>query len=135
MTAHDLASIDTDRAERFICGSGWTPHCPQANGSQMTLNSHLGWHQQSVDDVLSALRSNSEYGLTTADAENRLRSHGRNELVERGQRSAAAILLEQFRGPMILMLVIAAVVWQATHGHPGVASPQPDDIPLPTIGH
>ncbi|MCA9024497.1 MAG: cation-translocating P-type ATPase [Planctomycetaceae bacterium] len=76
----------------------------------MTLNSHLGWHQQSVDDVLSALRSNSEYGLTTADAENRLRSHGRNELVERGQRSAAAILLEQFRGPMILMLVIAAVV-------------------------
>lgn len=31
------------------------------------------------------------------------------------------------------VLVIAAVVWQATHGHPGAAPPQPDHIPLPTI--
>ncbi len=68
------------------------------------------WHVLTVDDVLNDLSSDAKAGLSAKEAEVRQETFGRNELQEKQQRTATAILLEQLRGPMILLLGIAAVV-------------------------
>lgn len=49
-------------------------------------------------------------GLSSAGAKLRLAQHGRNELREQEQLSAARVLAAQFRSPLVLLLVFAAVV-------------------------
>lgn len=49
-------------------------------------------------------------GLSSADATLRLARHGRNELREQEQLSAARVLAAQFRSPLVLLLIFAAVV-------------------------
>lgn len=61
------------------------------------------------DRVLEALGS-TEDGLTTEEATRRLAADGPNELGEQQSVSAAEILLRQFRGPLIYLLLIAALV-------------------------
>jgi Ca2+-transporting ATPase len=61
-------------------------------------------------EAVQKLNSDPENGLTTAEAARRLKEYGPNELVERGTISPWAILLEQFTGIMVVMLMISAVV-------------------------
>jgi len=49
-------------------------------------------------------------GLTSDEAALRLAEHGRNELHEQEQLSRTRVLAEQFRSPLLLLLVFAAVV-------------------------
>lgn len=49
-------------------------------------------------------------GLSAAEAARRLAAHGRNELREQEQLSRARVLASQFRSPLLLLLVFAAVV-------------------------
>jgi len=49
-------------------------------------------------------------GLTTEEAERRLRQHGRNELREHEELSWLSVLAAQFRSPLLLLLVFAAGV-------------------------
>jgi len=49
-------------------------------------------------------------GLTSAEAARRLASGGRNEVGEGGGHHWAGILASQFRTPLVLVLVIAALV-------------------------
>ena len=67
------------------------------------------WHTQSVADVLAALNTNLENGLTEAEAGERLQKHGPNALLERGARSPWRILWEQVTATMVLILLAAAV--------------------------
>ncbi len=62
-----------------------------------------------ADDLLVALGSTSE-GLTPVDARERLQQVGPNVLGARRQDSALQILLGQFRSPLVLILVFAAVI-------------------------
>ena len=49
-------------------------------------------------------------GLSSAEAERRLLEHGRNELREQEQLSRWSVLAAQFRSPLLLLLVFAAVI-------------------------
>jgi Mg2+-importing ATPase len=49
-------------------------------------------------------------GLSSAEARLRLAQHGRNEIREQEQLSGARVLAAQFRSPLLLLLVFAAVV-------------------------
>jgi Mg2+-importing ATPase len=49
-------------------------------------------------------------GLSSAEARLRLAQHGRNEIREHEQLSGARVLAAQFRSPLLLLLVFAAVV-------------------------
>ncbi|MDD4342461.1 MAG: HAD-IC family P-type ATPase, partial [Kiritimatiellae bacterium] len=66
-------------------------------------------HTQSVEEVLTNHRTTSA-GLPPAEAAQRLERHGLNELRETISRPAWHMLLAQFREPLILILVAAAII-------------------------
>ena len=69
--------------------------------------SGASWHARSVPDVLTALGS-APTGLTSAEAARRLTTFGPNRLTPAPPRSALQILVAQFRGVVVLLLVAAA---------------------------
>jgi Ca2+-transporting ATPase len=73
------------------------------------------WHTLPVEDVFSLLESNPA-GLTSAEAARRLAQYGPNELQETRRISPWAILLEQFKNILIIILLIA-VGLSAILGH------------------
>ncbi|MDL1909769.1 cation-translocating P-type ATPase [Chloroflexi bacterium CFX6] len=68
------------------------------------------WHTLDTQEAVRKVDSDLENGLSAAEAERRLAEHGPNELVERAGKSPWVILLEQFTGVMIVMLIISAIV-------------------------
>ena len=68
------------------------------------------WHTLDVQQAVRELKSDLGKGLSAAEAERRLEEFGPNELVERAGISPWRILLEQFKGIMVVMLIISAVV-------------------------
>jgi Ca2+-transporting ATPase len=68
------------------------------------------WFRKETQEVISALETDAETGLTTSTANLRLGQFGPNELVERGLQSPWIILWEQLTGFMVLILIAAAVV-------------------------
>ena len=61
-------------------------------------------------EVLRALGTDAEWGLSNEEATRRLEERGTNELEDRGTRSPWAILWEQFTSIMIVILIVAALV-------------------------
>jgi magnesium-transporting ATPase (P-type) len=61
------------------------------------------------EDVLRELASEPD-GLLGSEVERRRRTHGPNELEQEAAVRPAAILLRQFRSPLIYILIVAAVV-------------------------
>jgi len=68
------------------------------------------WYRLEVDEVVKELGVNPETGLTDAEVERRRAETGWNELVERGGRSPLSILLEQFTGILVVILMVAAAI-------------------------
>jgi len=68
------------------------------------------WHSLEVDRALSVLESDAVAGLTSQQAQQRLQQHGTNELKETASRSRLAILLDQFKNIMLLMLIAVAII-------------------------
>ncbi len=68
------------------------------------------WHLTVSGEVLERLESNPAQGLTGSQVQTRLAQYGPNELVEHGLKSPLAILLEQMKNPLVLLLIFAAVV-------------------------
>ena len=60
-------------------------------------------------EVIASLDSRPA-GLTTAEATARLKVHGRNELAPPAGPSAVALAFEQFRNPLIYILLVAVAV-------------------------
>jgi len=69
----------------------------------------INWHQKGYKDVLEELKVPAE-GLHSDEAQRRLAQYGRNELVEKGKRTVLAMILDQFKDFMIIILIAAAVV-------------------------
>ncbi|MGN0479110.1 MAG: calcium-translocating P-type ATPase, PMCA-type [Hominenteromicrobium sp.] len=65
---------------------------------------------QTADEVLSALQSDRENGLTAVEAEKRLQEHGANILREKKRKTGFQRFLDQFKDVMILILIAAAIV-------------------------
>ena len=68
------------------------------------------WHRIDAIDVVKRLGTDATAGLAESEAARRLQEHGRNEIAERGRRSAWKILWEQLTATMVVILIIAAVV-------------------------
>jgi Mg2+-importing ATPase len=62
-----------------------------------------------ADELLRRLDSSTS-GLSSGDAANRLAKSGRNTLALRSGRSAPAVFFRQFRSPLVLILIFAAIV-------------------------
>ncbi|MBM4432960.1 MAG: HAD-IC family P-type ATPase, partial [Chloroflexi bacterium] len=71
------------------------------------LNTRV-WYQSSVAEVMEALETN-DLGLASAEAKERLKKYGHNELKFK-KRSALLRLLQQFNSPLIYVLLAAAVI-------------------------
>ena len=64
---------------------------------------------QTPQQALQSL-SASPQGLSAAQAEDRLREHGPNQLHEGKKKSAAAVFFEQFKDLLVVILIAAAVI-------------------------
>src|SRR5574337_1096314 len=65
-------------------------------------------HAQESGEVVAALASDSKRGLPEREAEERLRQFGANVIREKKNESAFLIFLYQFKGPFVILLVLAA---------------------------
>ena len=91
--------------------------CPYGNEgaeimNRLVLDVATTAHASSVTDCLAALDA-TPVGLTTAEAENRLHTHGYNQLPEVHRRGAALRFLMQFHNVLIYVLIGAAAVTSA----------------------
>src|SRR5688572_17610525 len=68
------------------------------------------WHTLSVDDVATRVRTEPTRGLSTTEASRRLEQYGSNALAEEPGRSPLAIVVDQFRSLIVVLLLAATVV-------------------------
>lgn len=68
------------------------------------------WHQMATDDLLSELEVHSDQGITDEQAATRRETMGWNELSEGARVSPIALLLNQFKDFMVLVLAGATLV-------------------------
>ena len=64
--------------------------------------------------VLDLFQSN-EKGLTDSEAQDRLKKYGSNEILEKEKRQGMDIFFSQFKNPLILVLIIAAIIAYFLH--------------------
>ncbi len=67
------------------------------------------WHSLPAEEALERL-SSSASGLPSAEAAVRLDAHGMNQLVGAPPVSSIKLLLDEFRSPLVLVLIAAAVL-------------------------
>lgn len=68
------------------------------------------WHSLRAGQVLKELKSDQRHGLSSQQAQQRLREYGRNELAQAGRESLAVRFFAQMKDPMILVLLGAAIL-------------------------
>ncbi|NET32482.1 MAG: cation-translocating P-type ATPase [Cyanothece sp. SIO1E1] len=73
-------------------------------------NLSVDWHTLASDQALELLQSNGQTGLTADQIVKRQQRYGPNELMESSGRTSWAILLDQFKNVMLLMLIAVAIV-------------------------
>ncbi len=69
----------------------------------------MQWHDRGVNAVLEELETNRN-GLTSADAEGRLKKYGLNRLEEKSGRNVLVIFYEQFKNMLVLLLLFASLL-------------------------
>ncbi|HVP16167.1 MAG TPA: cation-transporting P-type ATPase [candidate division Zixibacteria bacterium] len=69
------------------------------------------WASKKIEGVLKELGTDSEKGLTSGEAEARLKRYGENVLVEEERESFLDALKEEVRQPMILLLLSVGVLY------------------------
>ncbi|MBW6440612.1 cation-transporting P-type ATPase [Patescibacteria group bacterium] len=67
------------------------------------------WHNLSIKNVLEDLKS-SQNGLASDKAEHRLKKYGKNALPVKKKFSALTILINQFKSPLVYILLVAALI-------------------------
>jgi Ca2+-transporting ATPase len=69
----------------------------------------MNWYQLNIEEVFKNLKTSAD-GLSEAEAQARLSSHGPNKLAEQEQISKLKILIHQFTSPLIYILLIASCI-------------------------
>ena len=69
----------------------------------------MDWYRKDAESVVQELRT-AIGGLSSAEAANRLRQHGPNELIVKKKKTPFMMLLDQFKDFMILVLIAAALI-------------------------
>jgi len=97
-------------------GAGLTPHRNEVSGAgPPTASSRLRrapmlWHNLSIEEVTKILKTDLKEGLTEKEVRERREKFGPNKLPEEKPLSSLKIFLEQFRSPLIYILVIAGII-------------------------
>src|SRR4030043_570184 len=90
---------------------------PQANlststqpkmGQQVDQATPVGYWSLTPEQLLSNLHTSRD-GLQTVDAEQRLKQYGLNAISAQQQATALRLLLSQFKSPLVLILIFAAI--------------------------
>ncbi len=68
------------------------------------------FHNQSTNEVLAALSTDAEKGLSSSQVEKLQAEHGPNRLREKKKKTMLGRFLDQFKDVMILILIAAAIV-------------------------
>lgn len=68
------------------------------------------YYAQSASEVLHALDADAKQGLAPTQAAERREKYGPNQLDEKKKKSVLLRFLEQFKDPIILILIVAAIV-------------------------
>ncbi len=76
----------------------------------MANNGVPAWHTYSIAESTQRLDVAENVGLSDAEAQQRLKQDGANELAEQGGRTPLRLLWEQFTATMVLILIAAAGV-------------------------
>jgi len=76
---------------------------------------HLQYYRHSAEETLQDVQSSTD-GLTTAEAAKRLETEGYNELKGKAATPVWKLFIENFKDPMVIVLLIAAAV-QIVLGH------------------
>jgi Ca2+-transporting ATPase len=71
-------------------------------------NTSKPWHAAETDETMHELNVTSK-GLTSQEAQERLKKYGYNELKEKKRRTALQMFLEEFKDIFILLLLVATV--------------------------
>ena len=67
-------------------------------------------YRNSIKEIAVLTDTNLNHGLSQSEAEKRWRRDGANELVEEKKESPIKIFLEQFKDPMVIILIIGAAL-------------------------
>ena len=70
----------------------------------------VAYHSKSIKETAQILDADTENGLSVAEAEQRLKKHGKNELVQKKKKNLLVRFAEQFNDFMIMILLAAAGV-------------------------
>lgn len=68
------------------------------------------WHSISIEETRKNLRTNIAFGLTSEEAENRLKSNGLNKLEDKKKESIFIRFIKQFNDFMIIILIVASII-------------------------
>jgi P-type Mg2+ transporter len=82
---------------------------PPKTGQQIAQATPADYWSLAPEQLFSALHASSN-GLQPADAEQRLKQYGPNTIRAQQQATALRLLLSQFKSPLVLILIFAAVV-------------------------
>ena len=74
------------------------------------MEQKIFWHNLKIEGVEKILRTNIKNGLTEREVEIRQREFGKNLLPEEKPLSTFRLFLEQFKSPLIYILVIAGII-------------------------
>lgn len=67
------------------------------------------WHSKTIEEVTSELNTTSK-GLTTQEAQERIKKYGSNELIAKKRRTALHMFLDEFKDVFILLLIAATII-------------------------
>ncbi|MCJ7763377.1 cation-translocating P-type ATPase [Candidatus Bathyarchaeota archaeon] len=67
------------------------------------------WHNEKIDDVLHELDVTHE-GLTSQEAQERVKKYGYNELIAKKRKSALSMFLGEFKDIFIILLIVATIL-------------------------
>lgn len=68
------------------------------------------WYNLDTEDAIKKLETSEKSGLSSEEASRRLEKYGRNELEKGKKKSLASKFIEQFKDPMILILIGASIL-------------------------
>jgi Ca2+-transporting ATPase len=74
------------------------------------MKENKDWHSQSVQEVIEALNTHPDRGLSATEAQARLAQYGPNQLQERPRPTFWHMLLSQFNNFLVLILISASLV-------------------------
>ena len=72
----------------------------------VTLKDNINWHSNSTDYALKRVKSNNS-GLTSKEAEERLKQNGENTLPSKKATPFILMLLKEFINPIVIILLVA----------------------------